>query len=83
MIESPTRERPTTPQRAKPRATEGVKMGRLGGEPPTRVYAARFLELPPALALAGLWLAGAALLGLCGLALYLVATTLAHVLAGV
>jgi hypothetical protein len=42
---------------------------------PTGVYA-RFLELPVTLVLAVLWLAGAAFLGLCGLALYLAATAL-------
>ena len=77
MIESPTRER------AKPRATKRVEMGRPVGEVPAKVYAAQFLELPVALVLVVLWLMGAVLLGLCGVGLYLVATGLAHVFAGV
>jgi hypothetical protein len=73
MITRPTRER------VKPRATEEVKTRRPGGEAPTDIYA-RFLELPVALVLSVLWLIGAVLLGLCGTALYLVAT---HLFAGV
>ena len=73
MITSPTR------VRVKPRATKGVETRRPVDEAPTEVYA-QFLELHVALVLAVMWLAGAVLLGLCGTALYLVAT---HLFAGV
>ena len=43
----------------------------------------RFLELPRALVLAGMWLTGAALLALCGLTLYLSGTALASFFEGV
>jgi hypothetical protein len=76
MIRRPTRER------VKPRATEEVKTRRPGGEAPSDIYA-RFLELPVALVLVVLWLVGVVLLGLCGLTLYLVATILVHLFAGV
>ena len=71
MIEAPQRERtkPATPEKIKPRHT--VSEGSSGG-----VYA-RFLELPPTLVLAVLWLMGVALLAVCGVALYLAATVLA------
>jgi hypothetical protein len=81
MIESPVRERPSR-ERVKPRATKRVETRRPVGEAPTDVYT-WFLELPVALVLAVLWLVGAVLLGLCGAALYLVETTMAHVFAGV
>ncbi len=73
MITSSTRDR------VKSRATKRVETRRPLGEALPDVYA-RFLELPVALVLTVLWLAGAVLLGLCGTALYLVAT---HLFAGV
>ncbi len=42
----------------------------------------RFLELPPVIVLAVLWLGGVAFLGLLALALYLVGTFLVRALAG-
>jgi hypothetical protein len=81
MIESPVRERPTR-ERAKPRATERVETHHPVIEAPTDLIT-RFLELPGALVLAVLWLVGAAILGMCGTALYLLATTTAHLFVGV
>jgi hypothetical protein len=74
MIKSPVLERPTR-ERAKPRATKRVETRRPVGEAPTDAYA-RFLELPRASVVAVMWLIGVALLGMCGLAFYLVGTAL-------
>jgi hypothetical protein len=46
-----------------------------------RVYE-QFLELPVPIVLAVMWLAGVALIGLCGLALYLLLRLLLQALAG-
>ena len=46
-----------------------------------RVYE-QFLELPVPIVLAVMWLAGVALIGLCGLALYLLLRPLLQALAG-
>lgn len=70
MIEAPPRER------TKPRTSERPAAGRVvSGVSSGGVYA-RFLELPPALVLAILWVAGVVLLVLCGLALYIAGTAL-------
>jgi hypothetical protein len=45
-------------------------------------YYARFLELPAAVVMAVLWLAGMALLSSCVLMLYVLGTSLARVVAG-
>ena len=80
MIAAPPRER-TKPRTTKPRTTakfetpQTVSGGSSGG-----AYA-RFLELPPALVMAVLWLTGVALLALCGLALYLAGTAVGTALA--
>ena len=70
MIEAPLRER--TNSRTTEKSATGPTVIR---EPSGGVYA-RFLELPPALVLAVLWLMGVALLSLCGLVLYLAGTAL-------
>jgi hypothetical protein len=49
-----------------------------GADPLGRAYG-RFLELPPAVVLSVLWLAGLALLGSCVLAFYLYVSLLAGV----
>jgi hypothetical protein len=49
-----------------------------GADPLGRVYR-RFLELPPAVVLSVLWLAGLAVLGSCVLALYLYVSLLVGV----
>jgi hypothetical protein len=45
-----------------------------------RSYEERFLELPVAVVLGAMWLAGVALLGSCALTLYLSGSLLVHVL---
>ena len=49
-----------------------------GTDPLGRAYG-RFLEMPPAVVLSVLWLAGLALVGSCVLAFYLYVTLLAEV----
>ncbi len=71
MIIAPPRER------TKQRNTKKVEPSRAVGTGPSGGAYARFLELPPALVLAVMWLAGVALLGLCTLVLYVVGTALA------
>ncbi len=71
MIEAPVRER------TKPRTSEKPVVGRtVSGKTSGGVYV-RFLELPPVVVLAVLWLLGVALLAVCGVALYLAGTALA------
>ena len=70
MIEAPPRERTKPKPTEKLEPSPAVGAGTSGG-----VYA-RFLELPPALVLAVLWLMGVALLAACGVALYLAASVL-------
>jgi hypothetical protein len=63
-------------ERTKPRSIEYVGPSRaVSNGPAGRVYA-RFLELPPALVIAVLWLTGVVVLAACGLALYLAGTAL-------
>ncbi len=70
MIEAPVRER------TKPRTPEKSAAGRTVSGPFSGGAYARFLELPPALVIAVLWLVGAVLLALCGLALYMAGTAI-------
>jgi hypothetical protein len=67
---------PAATKNKAPRTTEKVELPRAVSERPSGGAYARFLELPPALVLGVLWLVGAVLLALCGLALYLVGTAL-------
>jgi hypothetical protein len=71
VIEAPPRER------TKPRTTAKIEPSRTVSAVPSGGVYTRFLELPPALVLAVLWLAGVVLLALCGVAIYLAATALA------
>lgn len=70
MIEAPPR------QRTKPRTTEKIEPSRTVSAGPSGGAYARFMELPRVLVVAVMWLAGVALLVLCGLALYLTVTAL-------
>ncbi len=70
MIEAPPRER------TKPRTTAKYETPHPASEGSSGGAYARFLELPPALVLAVLWVAGAVLLALCGLVLYMAGTAL-------
>jgi hypothetical protein len=70
MIEALPRER------TKPKTTKKVEPPRAVSTDSSGTAFARFLELPPALVMAVMWLVGVALLGLCGLALYLAGTAL-------
>jgi hypothetical protein len=75
MIEAPPRER-TNPSTTEKFDARFEVRGMVSGGPSRGVYA-RFLELPPALVLAVLWLTGVVLLALCGLTLYLAGSALA------
>jgi hypothetical protein len=70
MIEARPRERtkPTT-------TVKTDRDGSISKRPSGGAYA-WFLELPPALVIAVMWLMSVVLLGLCGLALYLAGTAL-------
>jgi len=61
---------------AAPKTTEKLEPPRSVSKGSSGGAYAWFLELPPALVIAVMWLMGVVLLGLCGLALYLAGTAL-------